>query len=389
MIHVYKFQDYDTVGISAEVLYEHTKSYMHNPWLYKYTFRKGIIIPIPKSTKILNTRANSQYASFELDEYTKKSFTFEDKVFIHPSCTIPRAKVTQKYKKVLNSSKANICIVPSLKSKMEYGQVAIFINKEYGRIYVIESNNVWRNNEYITLNIDPCLNASIGTTPLQLNPHLAKIHVDDDSYGKYAYLYNNDNWKAFINSTLIYCGYAFQTDTKQYWVGDVLYKQIHDVVTEEAILATLGDTSNVVNTEILDSIKTMLTSTDLTTVELGLKTLAELDYNKYRNTVKHLLYITRHRWALTKGVKINTNVKYMLKQLRMESATLKYDKSISKEDYQLMEDVVKQTFYKQYDNFIDYLGASLPFVKFKFNINYTVTPNISENSQEKLEEDNE
>ena len=94
---------------------------------------------------------------------------------------------------------------------------------------------------------------------------------------------------------------------------------MHDVVPEDKILATLGDSTNELTREIYNNISEMLNSKDSTIVGLGLKTLAELDYEKYHNTSTYLLQTTWRKWKDNK-MKTNAGVKYMLKFLGLQNA---------------------------------------------------------------------
>ena len=385
MITVYKFQDYETTGVSPVVLYEHTKRFMENPWIWKYTWRKALVIPIPSSVSIIKHEYSDIKAGFKLENYTKKLFSFSDTVYIHPRCTIPRAKVAEKYKRTIKPNKADICIIPKLAIYYETRTLAIFLNKEEGRIYCVEPQEGWINNKHITIGIEPC-NKSLGITPLDINPDIARIFVSDDSRKPYSHLWSNDNWKAFQKSSLVFYGQAFIVEPKEDWIGDILYKKLCNIVTEQDILATLGDTNNSLDKETVDSIKEMLSSSDKATIELGLKTLAELDYNKYRNTAAYLLYSTRGSWATKRGIKINTSVKYMLKYLHAENNRLFFSDTITEEDYALIQPLIRECFWDAYTSFEGALKSKFPFADFNVNVNYTINPILSRAKKKRREQ---
>ena len=188
--------------------------------------------------------------------------------------------------------------------------------------------------------------------------------------------YTQDNWLDFLDATLAYCGQALILPTKDKWVGDYLYNTMHDVVSEDKILATLGDATNELNREAYDSIFEMLNSTDSTVVGLGLKTLAELDYKKYYNTTIYLLNSTSIKWR-DNPMKKNVSVKYMLKFFGLWNYVNEYySDSTTQEDFDMLKEVVEAEFKERINILIQNFYQRFPFVEISYEYSFSVNPKL-------------
>ena len=88
----------------------------------------------------------------------------------------------------------------------------------------------------------------------------------------------------------------------------------------------------------------MLISPDKTIVGLGLKTTAEMDYEKYRNTTIHLLTNNKGNWVRN-DMRSNTSVKYMLNYLDIrKDCRENYFHTTTQEDFALMQEVIESDF---------------------------------------------
>ena len=196
-------------------------------------------------------------------------------------------------------------------------------------------------------------------------------------YGDDAETYTQDNWLDFLDATLAYCGQALILSTKDKWVGDYLYNTMHDVVSEDKILATLGDATNELNREAYDSIFEMLNSTDSTVVGLGLKTLAELDYKKYYNTAIYLLNSTSIKWR-DNPMKKNVSVKYMLKFFGLWNYVNEYySDSTTQEDFDMLKEVVEAEFKERVNILIQNFHQRFPFVEISHKYSFSVNPKLN------------
>lgn len=394
MIKVYKFDIFTSYTVDSRVLTSMGGSKVEYSFEVDYQSKENRwIVPVPKAVEVLDINNISKKGHIDvknLIEAAMPTFNFDSKLFFHSNCTIPRAKVTQKYTRVLNSSKADICVVPTPAESYKTECVAIFLNKLRGKVYTMRSNIIWDrgNSKYITPEI--CKQYPLGTKITSINPLLKNSHIVERQYYVDAEIYTQDNWLDFLDATLAYCGQALILPTKDKWVGDYLYGTIHDVVPEDKILATLGDATNELNREAYDSILEMLNSKDSTVVGLGLKTLAELDYKKYYNTAVHLLNNAKE-WR-DNPMRNNVSVKYMLKFFNLWSyVSEKYSNSTTQEDFDMLKEAVEAEFKERVNTLIQDFHYRFPFVEINHEYSFSVNPKLgtSTGPYDGLEEDND
>ena len=381
MIKVYKFDIFTSYTVYPQVLISTGGSKVEYSFKMNYRSKENEwIVPVPKAVEVSEIDNDSKIGHINvknLIEAVVPTFNFDSKLFFHSDCTIPRAKVTQKYTRVLNSNKADICVVPTPAESYRTECVAIFLNKLKGKVYTVRYGIVFNrgNNEYITPEI--CKQYPLGTKITSINPLLKNSHiVERQYYGDNVETYTQDNWLDFLDSTLAYCGQALILSTKDKWIGDYLYNTMHDVVSEDKILATLGDATNELSREAYDSILEMLNSTDSTVVGLGLKTLAELDYKKYYNTAVHLLNNAKKGWR-DNPMRKNVSVKYMLKFFDLWGyVDEKYSDSTTQEDFDMLKEVVEAEFKEEVNILIQSFHHRFPFVEINHKYSFSVNPKL-------------
>ena len=189
-----------------------------------------------------------------------------------------------------------------------------------------------------------------------------------------------DNWKDFLASYLIYYGPTLSLYTKEFWIADMLYNKLHDIITEDKLLATLGDSTNEFTKEAYDNLREMLNSSDSTVVGLGLKAVAEMDYEKYRNTTVHLLANNQSRWCKN-DMRSSASVKYMLNYLNLWRCTKEnYTSTTTQEDFALMQEVVKSDFQEKVEYIQKQFNEKFPFVKLDLTYQFEVSPKLKEES---------
>ena len=383
MITVYKFELFDTYKVDARVLTEVGMPNRQVKHSFQYMYRdrnNTLVVPVPKKIEVIADVESPHTGKIDIRSLvnTVTDFTFEDKVYLHPDCTIPRAKVTQKYTRVLKADKADICVVPKLERKSNTENLAIFLNKEKNKIYVLENALEWNKNKYIYHTTEKCADFALGSCILDINPSLRDTILEEKKYYGFS---NNpfsmDNWKDFLASSLIYYGPVLSLHTKEYWIADMLYNKIHDIITEDKLLATLGDSTNEFTKEAYDNLREMLNSSDSTVVGLGLKAVAEMDYEKYRNTTIHLL-ATNPRWERN-GMRSSASVKYMLNYLDLWKNYREHYFSITtQEDFTLMQEVVKNDFQEQIETIQRQFNNKFPFAKLNLTYQFEVSPKLEE-----------
>ena len=386
MIKVYKFELFDTYKVDARVLTEFgmpAKTITHS-FQYMYRDRSStLIVPIPKNIEVTADTELPHTGKIDIKSLvnTVTDFTFEDKIYLHSDCTIPRAKVTQKYTRVLKANKADICVVPKLERECNTENLAIFLNKEKNKIYVSETALEWSKNKYIYYTAEKCAGFTLGSSILDINPSLRGTFIKERTY--YSALpdtFTMDNWKDFLASSLIYYGPVISLYTKESWIVDVLYNKLHDIITEDKLLATLGDSTNEFTKEAYDNLREMLNSSDSTVVGLGLKAVAEMDYEKYRNTTVHLLANNQSRWCKN-DMRSSASVKYMLNHLNLWRCTREnYTSTTTQEDFALMQEVVKSDFQEKVEYIQKQFNKKFPFVKLDLTYQFEVSPKLKEES---------
>lgn len=394
MISVYKFAPFETYKVDARVFTE--RGIPNRP--VKYSFipiyrgkSNQMIVPVPKNIEVI-TNPNIPYIrKINIDSLlnTVTDFTFEDKVYLHSDCTIPRVKVSQKYTRVLNPEKADICVVPTLKRENTTNSIAIFINRDKAKIYVVKNTLDYDLDKLISYTSEKGSNFPLGKSVLDINPSLRGTLIEKrDFIGINNNTFSMENWKDFLDSTLLWCGPTLTLYSKESWIADVLYNKLHDIITEDKLLATLGDSANEFTKEVYDNLKEMLKSSDKTVVGLGLKAVAEMNYEKYRNTTIHLLCNCGTNWTINK-MRSSSSVKYMLKYLGLGwSAQESYTATTTQEDFSLMQEVINADFNKRIDKAKEFFNLRFPFAKLDLSYQFTVSPKLKEETTLETE-DNE
>ena len=386
MITVYKFELFDTYKVDARVLTEFGMPNRKVQHSFRYLYRDRnnmLVVPIPKKIEVAVDAELPHTGKIDIKSLvnTVTDFTFEDKVYIHSDCTIPRAKVTQKYTRVLKADKADICVVPKLERECNTENLAIFLNKEKNKIYVSETALEWSKNKYIYYTAEKCADFTLGSSILDINPSLRDTLIEEKKYyGDFNNAFSIGNWKDFLASSLIYYGPVISLYIKESWIADVLYNKLHDIITEDKLLATLGDSTNEFTKEAYDNLREMLNSSDSTVVGLGLKAVAEMDYEKYRNTTVHLLANNQSCWCRN-DMRSSASVKYMLNYLNLwRSSREHYASTTTQEDFALMQEVVKSDFQERVESIQKQFNNRFPFVKLDLTYQFEVSPKLKEES---------
>lgn len=388
MTSVYKFDNYSTYKISSGVLYETgtikgTTRVLTNPFIpYYYKKYNGIVVPILNKIDIILNKNCSYNGKIDIEHLlnTVDNFTFEDKLYLHPNCNIPRAKVTQKYTRVIKPEKADICVVPKLERILNTENISIFINRSKYKLFILINYSYLNNGKFDAYTSDICSKFSLESSILDINPCLKDSFIKDSNYSKYSnpepYIQPKE-WKDFLESTLLYYGPVVYLNNKEAWVADLLYNKLHDVITEDRILDTLGDSTNKFTKEVYDSFKEMLNSSDNSVIALGLKAIAEMDYKTYHNTVVHLLY-NNSKW-FHNGVKQNSSssVKYMLNYLGLWRNVLdKYTKTITQEDFDLMQEIAVSAFKEKVEVLKKSFKVDFPFTDLELSYQFKISPRL-------------
>ena len=397
MISVYKFGLFTTYKVDARVV---TESGMPNrpvKYSFKHMYRdryNQMVVPVPKKIEVVTDPDIPYTGTIDITPLlnTITDFTFEDKIYIHSDCAIPRAKVTQKYTRVLKPEKADICVVPKLERKIiNTENISIFINRDKGNIYILENTREWNLGKCTCYTSEKCSNFALGSCILDINPSLRDTLITEIYYyGTKGKAFSIEDWKDFLASTLLYYGPVVSLYTKESWIADLLYNKLHDVITEDILLATLGDYTNEFTKEAYDNLNEMLNSTDATVVGLGLKAIAEMDYEKYRNTAVHLLCNNSMNWA-SNSMRFSSSVKYMLNYLGLCGGKREsYANTATQEDFTLMQEVIKRDINEKVEAIKKAFNSRFPFANLDLSYEFEVSPKLDGEevpSDEDIEDD--
>ena len=395
MISVYRFENFNAYKVDARVLTEQgmPNKPVNYSFIQVYSRRRSnrIIVPIPKNIEVVTDLDISYIGKINMTSLlnTVTDFTFNDKVYIHSNCTIPRAKVTQKYTRVLRPEKADICVVPNLVKEDTYN-ISIFINRNKNKIYILENTSEHIAHKLVYYTSEECSNFDLGSSILDINPSLKDTLIKKTpySYSNKNNDFSSENWWDFLESTLMYYGPIVYLNNNESWVVDLLYNKLHDVITEDKLLATLGDSTNEFTKEVYDNLKEMLNSSDNNIVGLGLKAVAEMDYKKYRNTTIHLLCSCDTRW-IRNEMRSSSSVKYMLNYLGLWRGPQEcYADTITKEDFALLQEVINDFFKEMIETVQGSFNSRFPFANIDLSYQFEISPILEKEETISETEDN-
>lgn len=293
-----------------------------------------------------------------IDEY-KELLDSAKKVYLHPICTIPRALVTEKYKKCLNPWEADVAIIPRELPLSEFYQMAVFVNEESKIfLYIIcKDYNLCeklKNTELnkFTLQEMRINNCEVLGLPWGLKDHVSPSDIDASKF--------------------VYFGNALTVPNKYNYIFDFITGQFptSKIVYEDTLLKSLSSEDNQITLESLVSIKEMLCSSDEAIVTAALKSLAAMDYTHYANSINYIFTEVGFRFRWNKGMN-STAVKYMIKSLYPEYSThrirSKYNDSIYEEDYNLFKQLTEHFHDTSILNYVPFVSISgtecMPYLK--------------------------
>lgn len=392
MTTVYKFETFDTFLVDNYLLDNVATKDPYWPFYNNYGDNQ-LLFPVPKNVKIddldearLSGYINpSQFLSNPIP-----SFNYQSILYIHSNCTLPRAKITQKYKRVLKPDAAHICVVPTITHTYRTYQMAIFANREANKVFIIQMGYRWSQGRKIIVGNDISYFAT-GSKITDINPNILKYSFPETEYYKarassQPRLYTYKNWVDLLDSSLVYYGPVLIAKSQDRWVGECMYNKMHDIISETALLSSLEDKGNDFSKEIYDNIVDMLNSRDLDTIGLGLRAIAELNYKKYYNTTLYLLNNAPERWR-DSPIKYNVSVKYMLKYLGIWNYRLeKYATETTQEDFDMMNSILLNDFNNRNKNLIAEFQRKYPFVEVDFSSTLHLTPKLTTENNSNSEE---
>ena len=388
MITVYKFETFETFLVDNYLLYNSPTRDLYWPFYYSHE-NNQLFSPVPKNTKIDDLDEDKLSGYINPSQFLSNpipSFNYQSVLYVHSNCTLPRAKITQKYKRVLKPDAAHICVVPTITHSYRIYKMAIFANREANKVFIIQMGFRWSQGQKIVIGNDISYFAT-GSKITDINPNIRNYSFPETDYLKMRAssqprLYNYKNWLDLLDSSLVYYGPVLITKPQDRWVSDCMYNKMHDIISETTLLSSLEDNKgNDFCKEIYDNIVDMLNSKDLDTIGLGLRAIAELNYKKYYNTTLYLLNNAPARWR-DSPIKYNVSVKYMLKYLGVWNyRSEKYTTETTQEDFDMMNSILLNEINKMNNNIITEFQRKYPFTEVDFSSTIHLTPKlISENN---------
>lgn len=374
---VYKLENYTTYIVYARVLHEpgELQASVYNLFNIPYGYDNQIVVPIPENIKCekKDTIVDIKIPEVAVD---KNLLTDKSKLFIHPNCTIPRAKITQKYKRVIKKEKADFYVIPTYPQSIDGEEVAIFKNEETSQIFVIISHTRWYRGKPVVFSPKICEFAEIGSPILKIIPDLIKTSVEDREITRNGITWGKEAWTNFINSTLMFYGPCVWINSNNKYIADIIYNELHNVLIEDDVLASVNNEENIFNKDMYDSMLSMLNSRDESTIGIALKAISELDYVKYYNTISHLLTSCSQKWR-DNNMKNTVSVKHMLNFLKIRQFNSpKYLEETTQEDFDLMIETLKSEFMHEMSEYQKSFLGSYPFVNLEFSYNFNITPKL-------------
>lgn len=323
----YGYEDYNLTTFS-NVLFKDAAYYAGRFSTYYQGRETEIIMPIDSS--LLNEHG---YYIPDINNHPELLKTAK-KIYTHPSCKVPRDAIKKKYKKCLNPWEADAVIISDINySYFPVSNYVVFVNHKVKRVYISYLSD-------IANYFNRVMNAPGGCSPesLVVAPH--------DSYDTY-----------FKESKLEYVGPVCKFEKKDAAILDCLtYKIPKDkIVFQRDLLRTLGDETNAPTLEALVSIYEMLRSNDESVNEMGLKTLATLDYAHYPETFIAMLKLVDIRWNDARNA---SAVKCMLDTLGLKGGSalswIKHThKFVSRKDYEMFEQMIKAIYKGGFENYCE------------------------------------
>lgn len=338
----YGFEDYKVITTDQRI--------------YTYSYVSANVNDGTNKICFFNNILNNKYDSYYCDSKTplyddhKELLKGAKKLYIHPSCSIPRSLVSVKFKKSVNPWLADAVILPKYNRHSVYSKdAAIFINDN---AKVVVCADVW-NAEYEDFFKQLPKGATIGDTA-KSTPECYGCNLED-----------------ILGAEFTYFGEIIIVDSKSF-IPDILSNSIplSKTVCEDSLQSALSSEDNKITLDTLVSIKEMLDSSDNDTFSVALKTLATLDYTHYSNSVKYILKnLYTYQWY--NSAANSTSVKFMMKQLSGGTNKRRwpgnYSDTIYPQDLELLKELIGHYNPDSPDTSVQQLLCGMPFTRIDSN----------------------
>ena len=250
------------------------------------------------------------------------------KVYVHPSCSLSRSMMAEKYGKCLNPWLADALVVPTPSGKdvnMEY--VVLFCNDAAKLIVMVRVDDGYNRATADLFQVGSTWESLCKNVPANIFPYSYKI---DD----------------LLKAEFFYAGKCISIPNSQSYILEVLTNSLptSKTVFEESVQSSLSTEDNQLTLESLINIRDMLNSSDDNTVSAGLKALSMMDYIHYPNSVRYTFRRLNSTSYKCNKAASATSVKFMFQQLSPGKRRYwpgDYDSTIYEKDYKLLQQLVK------------------------------------------------
>lgn len=246
-------------------------------------------------------------------------------IWIHQSCKIPRKQVYTKYKRVKDPYEADIVVIHKSNSSLYPPKLAMLAVNEEAKIAVLSLFPLKHNIDTLKNDVE------IGKTKiadiLKHRPTNETIPLED-----------------ILEATVVKFTNVYLTSDPNDSAFDVYSGNLpsFNLVYDTTFLDKIYDTDSSIEVENLISIYDMLVSKDLDAPGLGLVTLANLPYTRYKNSVAFILNkacetcytFTHHKAMRYKAVDA------MLKFLKYYKLSTPYSRSIGRCDWKILKQLL-------------------------------------------------
>ena len=352
---LYNYKDYDCSKITPNVLYGGTSRE-----IYEGTCDTTILPYDNTIAGYIDTYDYFLKASTLLKE-NKNIIDDIKSVYITPNCKMSRSQITNKYKKTLNPWLADAIIIPELDTKTQnkchlLSNVAVFINELHKTVYIIE--------------IDSKDTTMLLTLKENVGKSLRSIINE-----------NQQPWydpSATYDSTLEFFGRALSIPSSESWICDILTGIIpnNKLLYESTLAKSLGSADNKFTADSISNIIDLLSSSESETISVGLKALANMDYNNFPNIAIYILRNNYCNWVNNKA-RHSVAVKYMLNILKCDKGYPSFNNTTTDEEYAILYPFIKNTVDSNCVKSISNCQSGFPFIRLTSELQYKIEPVIS------------
>lgn len=250
------------------------------------------------------------------------------KIYTHPSCTLPRESIAKKYKRCINAIQADVVVIPKPSTDIWCTRTVVFVDEKKKLLLYYQFGNRWyglSTEDIIAYN--RILQFPKGT-PLYEMVHPNRM---------------DDFKRDYPSAKLAETGYYGEFTAKNKYLVDYMTYLLpkNKIVFQETLTNELNDETNKSSFETFMSIHDMLMSADKEIRNVGLKTLATMNYTDFKNSAICVLRHTVKNWKNDYKARNSTGVKYMMKILGItyptERAMEYHGAYIRKEDFEILE----------------------------------------------------